>query len=352
MRSKSKSILSLCAFLAIAIGNATSTSTSPIIDLPIKDSFSLDHEHHWVVIQNKDKREFLLRTEDGGVHWTSSAIPFNIWQLFFADASEGWGIAAERHGEFFDKFCIHTTDAGQTWQRLGAIAAGREGPTGIAFDSTQHGWIVGQGVDEEEGATGIALVMETNDGGMHWIRQNLKAQPASALDGVRIYNGQVLAWSWGAGGSGIFELRSGALPRKIFDGETMDLASFANGPLYALTQSSFYSRTAGSDDWEETDQSFDEVFRTSAFVDPQHGCIAGTEMYCTQDGGHTWTKHTLPKIGRNHDPIQVFRLCMIGEDIIWAVSEDTVYESAASGSWTKVAFFDRTGKPLESLRHE
>ena len=76
-------------------------------------------------------------------------------------------------------------------------------------------------------------------------------------------------------------------------------------------------------------------------------------MYCTQDSGRTWTKRTLPKIGRNHDPVQIFRLYMIGEDIVWAVSEDTVYQiTEGSSNWNKVDFFDKSGKPLESLHRE
>jgi photosystem II stability/assembly factor-like uncharacterized protein len=351
MRTKSKSILSLCGFLAIAIGTAASASIATVIQPPIHDSFSLDQEHHWVLIRNKDKKEFLFRTDDGGTHWTSSAAPFNIWKLFFADASEGWGIAAEQRGESFDKFCIHTSDSGLTWQRLGAIAHGRETPTGIAFDTGEHGWVVGEGV--EEGASGAAFVMETNDGGIHWTKLKWKTQPASGLYGVLLSNRRVLTWSAGSGGSGIYELRTGAPPRKISDRETMDLASYTNGPLYALSWSGVYQQTADSNEWEETFQAAEAGFRSLSFADSQRGCAAGNEMYCTHDGGRTWTHLGLPKSGHGHDTVHIFRLCMIGEDSVWAVSEDQVYEiSEGASKWTRVEFFDKSGRPLESFRRE
>ncbi len=351
MRTKSVSILGLCAFLAIAIGTAASSSIATVIQLPIEDSFSLDQEHHWVLVRNRDKKQFLFRTDDGGTHWTSSGTPFHIWKLFFADASEGWGIAAEQRGESFDKFCIHTSDSGLTWQRLGAIARGRETPTGIVFDTGEHGWVVGEGV--EEGASGAAFVMQTDDGGIHWTKLNWKTQPASGLDGVRLSNGRVLTWSAGSGGSGIYELRTGAPPRKISDRETMDLASSANGLLYALSWSGVYQRTADSNDWEGLLQPAEAGFRSLSFADSQRGCAAGNEMYCTHDGGRTWAHLGLPKIGREHDTVQIYRLCMIGEDSVWAVSEDRVYEiSERASKWTRVEFFDKSGKPLESFRRE
>src|SRR5579863_2651655 len=119
MRVRSKPILSVCAFVALAISNSTSNSIATIVEPPIRDFFSLDHEHHWALINNQDKKEFLFRTDDGGTHWTSSPLPFQIWRVFFADTSEGWGIAANKVGESVHTFCIHTSDAGLTWQRLG-----------------------------------------------------------------------------------------------------------------------------------------------------------------------------------------------------------------------------------------
>lgn len=351
MRIKAKPIFSLFAFLAIALSNANATTVATLVNPSIKGSFSLDHEHHWFLIQNKDKREYLFRTEDGGVNWIASATPFHIRKLFFADASEGWGIVFEQHGEFFDKFCIHTSDSGQTWQRLGAIGHGRETPTGIAFDTSEHGWVVGEGLEND--ASGAAFVMETNDGGMHWTKLNWKTLPASGLYGVRLYNDQALAWSAGAGGSGIYELRPGAPPRKIFDGATMDLASYTNGAVYALSHSGVYKRNVDSNEWEETLQPSAPEFLSLAFADSQRGCAAGIEMYCTHDGGHTWTLLKLPKIGREHETVQIFWLYMIGEDIIWAVSEDAVYQMIDSSShWTKLDFFDKNGKPLKFFHHQ
>ena len=346
--SKSKSILGLCALLAMAVSHASSTSIATVVQPPIQDLFSLDKNHHWALIPNKEKKEFLFRTEDGGDHWTASPLPFQIWRIFFTDASEGWGIAAEHRGESVHTFCVHTSDSGLTWQPLGTIAHGGETPSGIVFDSRQHGWVVGEGV--EEGASGAAFVMETDDGGTHWTKLKWTTMPASGFYGVRLYNGEALAWSAGSGGSGIYELRPGATPKKIFDRDTMDLAYLANGSLVAASWSGLYERTAGSNDWEETFQPSEGGFRSLAFVDSQRGCVAGNEMYCTPDGGRTWTRHALPKVGRKHDTVLIFRLCVISGDIVWAVSNDAIYEMIGEArNWTKVDFFDKGGEPLDSF---
>jgi photosystem II stability/assembly factor-like uncharacterized protein len=345
MRTKSRPILGLCAFLAMAISTSTSTSIATTIEPPIQDFFSLDQQHHWALVRNKNKKEFLFRTDDGGAHWTSSRLPFPIWRIFFADTSEGWGIAAEHLGETIRTFCIHTSDSGRTWQRLGAIAQDRETPTGIAFDTGQHGWVVGEGVEGD--ASGAAFVMETEDGGIHWTKLNWETQPASGLYGVRLAGGRVLAWSAGAGGSGIYELRSGALPKRIFDHETMDLAYLDNGTIVSVGMSGAYLLSAEYAKWEETLQS-EAVFRAVSFVDSEHGCIAGNEMYCSQNGGKTWSFRALPKFDK-HNTIQIFELWMIDENLGWAVTDDAIYEITKSAcKWAKVDFFDRIGQPLAS----
>jgi hypothetical protein len=173
------------------------------------DFFSLDGQHLWALIQNNHNREFLFSTTDGGASWKAFPLPYPMWRVFFIDRVEGWGIAAEPHGSTAKTFCVHTSDSGRTWQRLGSLNIGYEHPTGIAFDNKEHGWVVG------EGYVGVAFVLQTIDGGKHWKRLDWKTEPASGLYGVRVHDGVAFTWSGGAGGSGIFELRRGALPKRI-----------------------------------------------------------------------------------------------------------------------------------------
>jgi photosystem II stability/assembly factor-like uncharacterized protein len=344
MRSKLRIILSLCTFLAIAISSATSNSIATIIDPPIRDLFSLDRDHHWALIHNKTGKEFLFRTTDGGDHWTATPLPFEVRRIFFTDANEGWGIAVKQHGESGRTFCIHTTDSGLTWQQLGPISGPEETPTGIVFDASQHGWVVGEG--QEEDASGAAFAMETNDGGMRWTKLGWKSKEVSGLYGVRFYNGDVLAWTGGGGEHGIYELRTGTAPRRVFDQETTDLVYFADGSGVAINYGGAYLLSMDSSDWDQT-LSESAVFRALSFIDSQRGCVAGNEMYCTEDGGQTWTPRSLPKVGKS-DTAYIFGLWAINEDVFWAVSGDTVYKVADRGhKWTKLYLFDKTGRPLD-----
>ena len=88
----------LCVFLLLAVEVAVSTSITTVIDPPIRDLFSLDRQHLWVLVHNKNHKEFLFRTTNGGDRWTAWPLPFSIWHVFFADQNEGWGIAAEGIG--------------------------------------------------------------------------------------------------------------------------------------------------------------------------------------------------------------------------------------------------------------
>jgi photosystem II stability/assembly factor-like uncharacterized protein len=344
MRIPAQPILTFCACWAIALGQAAGSSITTVVEPPIQEIYSLDGEHRWGLIRNPAGKEFLFSTADGGQHWTASPLPFRVWRVFFADASEGWGIAAERSGEAWRTFCIHTADAGRTWRRLGPIAQDEATPTGIAFDSPQHGWVVGEG--KEEGASGIAVVMETDDGGLHWTRRKWKTEPASGLGGVRCCDGHALTWSSGAGGPGVYELRSGGQPGQVFDGETMDLACFADGAALAVSMGGAYRGRLDAPDWEETLSASPAVLRTLALIDAQRACAAGEEMYCTQDGGRSWSSRPLPKAGR-YDTVHVFGLWKVDEDLLWAASEDTIYQVTADGRrWTKLHLFDQSGRPL------
>lgn len=239
--------------------------------------------------RNEDHREFLFSTTDGGDRWTASPLPFSIWRVFFADQNEGWGIAAEGTGSSAKILCAHTSDSGRTWERLGAIREHDETPTGIAFDTREHGWVVG---GKQNG--GLAFVLETSDGGKKWKRLSWETQPASGLYGVRIHNGYGLTWSGGSGGSGIYELRRDALPKRISSLETMNFALISEDSIVSASQVAVYRRTGQSPEWEEVLEPSDSTFQEMSFADSAFGCVAGGEIYCTNDGGQTWQSRPSP----------------------------------------------------------
>jgi hypothetical protein len=64
--------VTLCVFLMLSVGIATSTSSSTLIDPLMRDFFSLDRQHLWILVDDKDRRDFLFSTTDGGGHGFSS----------------------------------------------------------------------------------------------------------------------------------------------------------------------------------------------------------------------------------------------------------------------------------------
>jgi photosystem II stability/assembly factor-like uncharacterized protein len=337
--------LALCVFLMLSVGIAASTSTATLIDPPMRDLFSLDRQHLWVLVHNKDHREFLFSTSDGGDRWTASPLPFSIWRVFFADRNEGWGIAAEGIGSNAKSFCAHTSDSGRTWERLGAIKQHDETPTGIAFDTREHGWVVG---GKQNG--GLAFVLETSDGGKQWKSLSWETQPASGLYGVRIHDGYGLTWSGGAGGSGIYELRRDVLPKQISTLETMSFALISEDSILSASQFAVYRRAGQSPAWEKVLESSDSTFREMSFVDSTFGCVAGGEIYCTNDGGQTWGSRPSPMDALKRKRVYIYQLYLIGTLRGWAVSEDAIFETDdGAHTWAKVCFFDAHGRPLQRL---
>jgi len=340
--------LALCFFLLISSGIAASTSMATIIDPPMRDLFSLDHQHLWALVNNQDHREFLFSTTDGGDHWTASPLPFSIWRVFFADQNEGWGIAAEGNESNPRIFCAHTSDSGRTWERLGAIRESDETPTGIAFDSREHGWVVGA---RQSG--GFAFVLETSDGGKNWKSVSWETQPASGLYGVRIHNGYGLTWSGGAGGSGIYELRHDVPPNRISSLETISFPFISEGSMVSASQFAVYRRTGTSSAWDEVLHSSDSTFQQMSFADSAFGCVAGGELYCTHDGGQTWQPRPSPKQGPRRKPVYLFWLYLTDTLRGWAVSEDAIFQTDDGAyTWARVHFFEAHGRPLQRLHQD
>lgn len=335
--------------VAVIVGwlpiSVAATSTATLIDPPMKAFYSLDGQHFWAVIQDSQRKQFLFRTTDGGESWGASLLHFPLWGLFFSDLNEGWGIASESAGPNVNTFCVHTSDSGRTWNRAGALTHGNDRPVGIAFDTKEHGWVVG------EGDSGMAFVLETNDGGKHWKRLPWETEPASGLNGIRVHDGRVFTWSSGAGGSGIYELHPGALPRQVSDRETMNFAFVSGGTIVSASVVSVDRRAAETSRWSEVLEASDSTFWDLSFSDSANGCVVGGEIYCTDDAGETWSPRPQPRQRDKREGDFIYKFCWPSRARGWAVSANSIYETTDDGhTWHQVDFFDAEGKPLSRVR--
>ena len=196
-------------------------------------------------------------------------------------------------------------------------------------------------------------MLETFDGGKQWKRLSWETLPASGLYGVRVHDGYGLTWSGGSGGSGIYELRPGVLPKRISSLETMSTPLVSEDSIVSASQLAVYRRTGHSPSWEEVLQSADSTFQEMSFADSTFGCIAGGEIYCTNDGGQTWGARPSPMDARKRKRVYVYQLYLIDRLRGWVVSEDAIFETDdGEHTWAKVSFFDGHGRPLERLRQD
>jgi len=316
-------------------------SSATLVTLPMADLFSLDHENLWALVYNERHQEYLFRSTDGGVLWTAFLTPFPLHKVFFVNTTDGWGIAGEGSEPSF--FCVFTSDSGRTWKRLATLTRNMEVPTGIAFDTSHHGWIVGQG------EVGMAFVLETNDGGEHWSRLRWKTEPSSSPIGVRIENGRAFIWSAGAGGSGIYELQPGTFPRCITDRETMNFAFLSERVLIRASLAAVYLRVGENTEWKRVIEATGlTTFWDLRFADSATGCVAGGQIYCTDDGGQTWSLRAQPGRRAKDEGAFIYRLYLISRLRGLAVSDGAIYwTDDAAHTWHRADFFDRQGMPVD-----
>lgn len=340
-------VSSLCAIVvSLSISTpALAYSEATLLDLRMSDFFRLDSQQAWTLVHNRSGKTFLFWTNDGGDNWATFSTPFSLQHIFFLDPNNGWATAIEQVGGETRSLCLRTSDSGRTWKKLSYLDSSDKA-TGIAFDSSEHGWIVGEGDRPQEGATGTAFVYETNDGGEHWSKLPWSTEPASGLYGVRLHHGTGFAWSAGAGGSGIFELRPGALPERISKLETMNVAFVLGDSILSAGQLGIYLKTPADRDWQQVLTPTNVTFWDMSFVDEDHGCVAGGELYCTSDGGHMWESRQVPRTPKGKNEY-LYKLYLLDALHGWAVGDDSIYQTNDGGhSWLKVDFFGVDDSPL------
>jgi photosystem II stability/assembly factor-like uncharacterized protein len=93
----------------------------------------------------------IIRTTDGGVHWTDVTPPSNAGPVYFLDATHAW------------LFPYRTTDGGKTWQ-MGESIGSSAGSGGLLyFHDANHGWLWSV-TNQGDG------LFATDDGGLRWAR--------------------------------------------------------------------------------------------------------------------------------------------------------------------------------------
>jgi photosystem II stability/assembly factor-like uncharacterized protein len=235
-------------------------------------------------------RSILLRTFDGGKHWTKSRLPVNFWvddgTITFSDASHGWlwyggGAMGSMSVDLF-----HTDDGGTHWKRIAcdsytrSLKGGCHLKSGISFGGDKEvlnfsdrrtGWLT------VFSNSGTPQLLYTRNGGTNWHYQRFGLPPAITPGGPK---------------SGVFA--AGTLQAPHIFGERAVLPEVVGfyQPVRKVSWSILYlfqSNKAGAS-WLFFRGIPAPATSLTQYLDAQHWVFASTKAtWTTSNGGATWT---------------------------------------------------------------
>ena len=207
----------------------------------------------------------VLRTQNAGGTWSEQSHPISdegtFFDIKFVNATHGW-IAGGHNGpsvEESDRFILHTTDGGNTWDKV-AFDFGNGLPfLSVSFVDTMNGWAVGRDTEDETNDS----YYYTTDGGVNWQ----------------------------TGKTGVYEQIGPYADR-------FDLVQFLNTDVGFLSGVSRVMKTTdGGLTWNLVFLQGSMNIHDMQFIDEQHGWLVGNgigsnssvaKIYYTEDGGSTW----------------------------------------------------------------
>ncbi|HYM69807.1 MAG TPA: hypothetical protein VEZ44_09445 [bacterium] len=285
----------------------------------------------------------LLRTDDGGAHWTDVTPPGRASIAGAAQAflggSAAWIAVAPDTATAADIF--RTTNGGRTWSR--AVATARNVGQ-MAFADARHGWMT---VDLDNAMSSEALrLLRTTDGGATWTevaRTDLPGDPVRSglpisgdKSGVAFLDANTgwitgyvprdnytylyatsnggRTWRFEAlplpAGTGTVEV--GLNPPTVFAPSEAVLTARLSGTAVPLTLV-YVTHDAGVH-WVST-APIPANTSVSSFLNARVGWMTdGATLYATRDAGHRWTIE--PRSGAFRD---VAELDFVSETVGWTV---------------------------------
>jgi len=247
---------------------ASSSSTDDII----RDVFFIDPQNGWLLCEvnayqlktNEDPRAYLMKTTDGGNHWTRVEIKgFEVDAILvravFSRGGRGWAFGEA--GAIFS-----TRDAGETWVRLRSPT--RRLLLGGTFVDDDRGWVVGAG----------STIIQTSDGGDSWYQSSLPGVEKTIRFTAASFFDNRVGWAVGSAGS-------------------------------------VFRTTNGGRTWQRQSSGVEVDLFDVKFVDAQEGWAVGAEgtIIHTTDGGGAWT------VERSGTPHPLERVFFTDKGHGWAV---------------------------------
>ena len=268
-------------------GRHWTTKTPAAWDTYMTSSLALvTAKRAWAVGSEGDYESAIVKTADGGLHWNwqdSGTVQY-LLGADFLDATHGW-VCGSRDT------LLHTTDGGRTWS--GTRGASVADLWSVEFTDATHGWVAGGNAGKTEG-----VIRHTSDGGATWTTQATTAgaviYKVAALDGSR-------AWAVGGNpvsGAGVIlhTADGGATWQPQYGGPAVPWlcdATFVDASTgWVVGERGTVLRTTdGGSTWNGVTVPTLEDLTAVCFTGAANGWVVGdgVALLHTTDGGATWT---------------------------------------------------------------
>lgn len=243
----------------------------------------IDERTGFAVGGNREKGDsILLGTEDGGQTWTlrPTELRGRLYDVQFPTRKIGYAVG-------FDAALLKTTDGGKRWR---AMQSGQVGWfASVWFVDPLHGFIVG-------GRAGGGLLLETRDGGEHWIDALDRVPAPRRREQYRdiLFLDQEIGFVVGTGGTILKTTDGGknwaSQPSPVDD--WLKAIDFVNPNLgfIAGSNSALLRTDDGGTSWRRIELPFREKLNDVKFVSEKIGFLVSMEgrMRATRDGGRSW----------------------------------------------------------------
>ena len=252
-------------------GKTWQKKTQPTEDA-IRDIYFSDEDNGWLVCErniydlrsNNEPRAYLLKTNDGGQHWSrvnmrGATADARLTRAIFSRSGRGW--------TFGEGGAIYTTnDSGENWLRL-------QTPTrylllGGAFIDENSGWVVGAG----------STILQTSDGGETWHESRLPNAAKVRFNSTSFVDAR-LGWAVGSGGAIYRTINGGRSWHPQISGVTGDLfdvkfVDAVEGWAVGAEGTVLYTNDGGSH-WTSEPSGTPHALERIFFADRTHGWAVG-----------------------------------------------------------------------------